>query len=297
MLCGLFYMQSAGIVHRDLKPSNILMSEQCDLKIIDFGLARQIDASFYHDQQEDIARAGIHDMKEKPDKSESKSNNDQKPLTQHVVTRWYRAPELCLLESYYNAQIDMWSVGCIMAELIQTLDPEGKKAKPLFPGATCYPLSNRPPGKPRDSVSEDEFNKTTHQVQRIFDVIGTPNAEDIAEIKDEKIRNYLSKLDYRAPINFGELYPYVERSAIDLLERMLKFNPKKRITVKDALEHEYLKAVRRPSKETTSTAMSFPFEQMPSMSIEQEKTELRKLIVEEANLFHRMNSGEEKKGV
>lgn len=70
----------------------------------------------------------------------------------------------------------MWSVGCIMAELIQTLDPEGKKPKPLFPGATCYPLSNRPPGKPRDNVSEDEFNKTTHQVQRIFDVIGTPSA-------------------------------------------------------------------------------------------------------------------------
>lgn len=76
----------------------------------------------------------------------------------------------------------------------------------------------------------------------------------------------------------------------------LFIDQKKRITVKDALSHEYLKAVRRPSKETTiSTPMSFPFEHMQTMSLEQEKQALRKLIVEEANIFHRMNYGQDSK--
>lgn len=94
ILRGLKYIHSANIIHRDLKPSNLLLNANCDLKIIDFGLAR---TTFENDF-----------------------------MTEYVVTRWYRAPELLLNSSDYTSAIDVWSVGCIFMELMNK--------KPLFPG-------------------------------------------------------------------------------------------------------------------------------------------------------------------
>ena len=92
-------MHSAGIVHRDLKPNNILINEDCEIKLCDFGLAR----------------GGL----------ENELNpKDPKYLTEYVTMRYYRAPELLLVNNYYSLAIDMWSVGCIFAELL--------KRKPLF---------------------------------------------------------------------------------------------------------------------------------------------------------------------
>lgn len=89
---GLKYIHSAGIIHRDLKPSNLAVNEDCDLKILDFGLARPTDAE----------------------------------MTGYVATRWYRAPEIMLNWMHYSQTVDIWSVGCIMAELLT--------GRPLFPG-------------------------------------------------------------------------------------------------------------------------------------------------------------------
>ncbi|KAL7593151.1 hypothetical protein Lser_V15G34051 [Lactuca serriola] len=94
LLRGLKYIHSANVIHRDLKPSNLLLNANCDLKICDFGLART-----------------------------SVENNF---MTEYVVTRWYRAPELLLNSSDYTVAIDVWSVGCIFTELMNK--------KPLFPG-------------------------------------------------------------------------------------------------------------------------------------------------------------------
>ena len=100
MLRGLKYIHSANVIHRDLKPSNLLVNSNCDLKICDFGLAR-----------------GIHN-----DRSIGKTML----LTEYVVTRWYRAPEIMLACQEYSKPVDIWSVGCIFAELL--------KRKPLFAG-------------------------------------------------------------------------------------------------------------------------------------------------------------------
>ena len=102
LLRGLKYIHSADVIHRDLKPSNLLVNSNCDLKICDFGLARGIG-----EKQTDCQGGTML-------------------LTEYVVTRWYRAPEIMLACHEYSKQIDMWSVGCIFAELIQR--------KPYFPG-------------------------------------------------------------------------------------------------------------------------------------------------------------------
>jgi len=94
LLRGLKYVHSANVLHRDLKPSNLLLNSNCDLKIGDFGLARTTSETDF--------------------------------MTEYVVTRWYRAPELLLNCSEYTAAIDIWSVGCILGEIMTR--------EPLFPG-------------------------------------------------------------------------------------------------------------------------------------------------------------------
>uniref|UniRef100_A0A674NLL0 mitogen-activated protein kinase n=1 Tax=Takifugu rubripes TaxID=31033 RepID=A0A674NLL0_TAKRU len=96
MLKGLKYIHSAGIIHRDLKPGNLAINQDCELKILDFGLARQADSE----------------------------------MTGYVVTRWYRAPEVILSWMHYTQTVDIWSVGCIMAEMLQ--------GKPVFKGSDHY---------------------------------------------------------------------------------------------------------------------------------------------------------------
>ncbi len=107
LLCGIKYLHSASVIHRDLKPSNLLVNTNCDLKISDFGLARP------------IAR---------PDVAESAEGSGPSAMTQYVVTRWYRAPEILLLVSTYTTAVDLWSAGCILAELLLR--------RPLFRGAS-----------------------------------------------------------------------------------------------------------------------------------------------------------------
>lgn len=102
VLRGLKYIHSCKVLHRDLKPSNLLVNSNCDLKICDFGLARGVDFSTEDGRAETML------------------------LTEYVVTRWYRAPEIMLACHEYSYPIDVWSVGCIFAELILR--------KPLFPG-------------------------------------------------------------------------------------------------------------------------------------------------------------------
>lgn len=91
---GLKYIHSANVLHRDLKPSNLVLNTNCDLKICDFGLAR--------------------------------TSNETEIMTEYVVTRWYRAPELLLNSSEYTGAIDIWSVGCIFMEIL--------RRETLFPG-------------------------------------------------------------------------------------------------------------------------------------------------------------------
>ena len=100
----------------------------------------------------------------------------KRQLTKHVVTRWYRAPELILIQPYTSA-VDIWSLGCILAELLSMQEgsvSEYQDRAPLFPGGSCYPLSGDT-GNMKDDERLDQLNV-------IFDVIGTPKLEDIESI-------------------------------------------------------------------------------------------------------------------
>lgn len=124
LLRGLKYIHSCKVLHRDLKPSNLLVNSNCDLKICDFGLARGIDFPMDDGRAETML------------------------LTEYVVTRWYRAPEIMLACHEYSFPVDVWSVGCIFAELILR--------KPLFPGDDYIDqvrLQSRRPVFPLSAVS------------------------------------------------------------------------------------------------------------------------------------------------
>lgn len=187
ILRGLKYVHSAGVIHRDLKPSNILINENCDLKICDFGLARIQDPQ----------------------------------MTGYVSTRYYRAPEIMLTWQKYDTEVDLWSVGCVLAEMIE--------GKPLFPG--------------RDHV---------HQFSIITELLGSPPSDVIDTICSENTLRFVQLLPHRDPIPFSErfaLCTHVEPEAIDLLSKMLIFDPKKRISAADALQHPYMEPYHDPTDE------------------------------------------------
>jgi mitogen-activated protein kinase 1/3 len=161
-------------------------------------------------------------------------------LTKHVVTRWYRAPELILMQPYTSA-VDLWSVACIMAELLSM--QEGNVAgyqdrQPLFPGGTCYPLSGD------GQINKDE---KLDQLSVIFRVIGTPSMEDMEAVG--KATEYIASLGAIKGKSLEVMYPAADPVGLDLLRHLLQFNPKKRYTAEQALEHEFFKGIRRPELE------------------------------------------------
>jgi len=133
---------------------------------------------------------------------------DGEIMTEYVVTRWYRAPELLLGCGNYGISIDMWSVGCIFAEML------GRK--PIFPG--------------KDSL---------HQMKLIISVVGSQES-DLELIVNPKTMEFIKSLPYTKGTHFSQLYPQADPLAIDLLQKMLVFDPNKRITASEALQHPYM---------------------------------------------------------
>jgi len=259
LLLGIKYMHSANIAHRDLKPANILVNEDCSLKICDFGLSRGVSENFK--QPKPDSRAYLPEQKE-DDEKDKKSNGKKdksRQLTRHVVTRWYRAPEIILLQQERELlpAVDMWAVGCIFSELLQMLQETCRSShdrKPLFPGTSCFPLSAKDPFA---------YNDRKDQLNVIFEVLGTPSKSEINELKNEKAQKYLLNLPKRNPIDWRKKFPGCSANAIHLLKGLLQFNSRKRLTVDQALAHPFMRSVRDEEAEVRHKKVNFDFEDIP----------------------------------
>lgn len=291
ILLGLKYIHSAGVLHRDLKPANVLINEDCSVKICDFGLARSVEGMNEGEEQGETEKKADDDddlLGDLPNLSKGKKGGRvtekkvQKELTSHVVTRWYRAPELILIEKNYDQKIDVWSLGCIYAELLGMLKehaPTFLDRGPLFPGTSCFPLSPDTNARAKKSGFP-----VTHQDQLniIFTVIGTPKSNDLAFVSDDKAMEYLKSFPNKPKTEFKTMFPVASEESIDFLNRTLKFNPNERMTIDECINHPLMNDVRQNEKEKTlSEQISFDFE---NEEIDTEER-LRQLFVEQIKLL------------
>eukprot|EP01135_Chromosphaera_perkinsii_P011098 Nk52_evm7s2340 gene=Nk52_evmTU7s2340 len=185
LLC-IRYMHSGKVIHRDLKPSNVLLDENCQVKVADFGLARSLASC-----------------------NKRVQNGNGPVLTDYIATRWYRAPEILLGSTRYTKGIDLWSIGCILAEMLG--------GRPLFPGTSSL-----------------------NQVDRIFEVVGRPSEHDLQAIQSPFAKSMLDRIPFRKKRGLEEMFPSATREALDLLKKLLVINPDKRITTDEALKHPFL---------------------------------------------------------
>jgi serine/threonine protein kinase len=155
----------------------------------------------------------------------------RKELTWHVSTRWYRAPEIILLEPIYTNAIDIWAVGCIFFELLQKLNGN-KLYGPLFPGVACHPLSPTVLKDKTVILAQDD------QIIKILSVLGTPNENDLSFITRKDSLAYISKFEFEK-CSFSKYIQYANPDAYNLLEKFLTFNPLNRISIEDAIAHPY----------------------------------------------------------
>ena len=195
ILSGIHYSHSANLVHRDLKPANILINTDCTITICDFGLARATQAM-------SVSQA-LNSTADAPPPLYRK-------LTDYVVTRWYRCPELAVSNSDAGEPpSDMWSIGCILAELLLR--------KPLFAKSNC-------------NVS---------LIKLIIDLLGTPKREDYDWIESEQVRNWIEQSPIK-PSQIDEIFNGYDPFAVDLVKKLLHFNPSKRLTAAQALQHPFV---------------------------------------------------------
>ncbi|KAL6422095.1 hypothetical protein ACFW04_010865 [Cataglyphis niger] len=190
------YIHSGNVIHRDLKPSNVLLNAQCHCKIADFGLARS------------VTQIGEGDGETGSDPT----------LTDYVATRWYRAPEILIASKRYTRGIDMWSLGCILGEMLL--------GKPLFPGSS-----------------------TINQVERIMATLPPPTDEDLISVSAGYGTNLLEKTPNGPRRTLKDLLPEVSEKALDLISNLIVFNPTQRLTAIEALEHPYVADFHRRGNE------------------------------------------------
>ncbi|XP_077207350.1 mitogen-activated protein kinase 15 isoform X2 [Paroedura picta] len=219
------FIHSGNVIHRDQKPSNILLDADCFVKLCDFGLARSL--------------CQIH------------KDHSNQALTEYVATRWYRAPEILLASHSYTKGVDMWSIGCILGEMLL--------GKPLFPGTS-----------------------TVNQIEQILHVIPPPSPEDVAAFHSDYRASIINRLSSQQRVTFEDILPpSTPPQALDLLKRLLVFNPDKRLTAEEALKHPYVQRFHCPTKEPDlDYNVILPLDDDLQLSVAEYRNKLYEIILE-----------------
>lgn len=183
---GIHYCHTQRVLHRDLKPQNLLINHEQQLKLADFGLARAF---------------GI----------------PVRNYTHEVVTLWYRSPDVLMGSRQYGTAVDIWSVGCIFAEMAT--------GSPLFPG-----------------------QNDNDQLDKIFELLGTPDVTSWPSIVDLPDHHKYARIPRYSGKKLDMILPSLGDVGLDLLVQMLQVDPEQRISAENALAHEYFDEIRNSHK-------------------------------------------------
>jgi len=204
------------------------------VKVADFGLARSIEF-------------------------QTKETSRHPVLTDYVATRWYRAPEILLGSTDYTKGVDMWSIGCILGELLG--------GKPMFPGTS-----------------------TMNQLDRIIEVTGRPDKDDIEAINSPFAATMLESLPETDPRSLSSMFPNTDEDALDLLSKLLQFNPNKRITADESLEHPYVAQFHNPEEEITcKKVIQIPINDNKKLSVATYREELYNNVIKATQQLKKEN--------
>eukprot|EP00928_Gymnodinium_smaydae_P072038 TRINITY_DN55478_c0_g1_i1.p1 TRINITY_DN55478_c0_g1~~TRINITY_DN55478_c0_g1_i1.p1 ORF type:complete len:457 (-),score=40.10 TRINITY_DN55478_c0_g1_i1:441-1811(-) len=192
ILCALQYLHKSQVVHRDVKPSHILLNTNDDVKLSGFSSARCVVVG-------------------------DDDNGENGSLTEYVTTRWYRAPEVILSNGRYTFALDIWSLGCTLAELF------GRRA--IFPGKTYL-----------------------DQIEKIIQIRGCPADSELDWLPPAPCpaRAFLAKWEQTTKQPLESLYPQISHIGLDALDTMLQFHPARRSTAEFAMQHPFFAVVYDP---------------------------------------------------
>ena len=209
---ALKYLHSADIVHRDLKPSNILLNSDCTMKLADFGLARSVMC---------------------------KEDGEPVIVSDYIATRWYRAPEILLGSQSYSKKVDMWSAGCILAEVLTE--------EVLFPGKSSL-----------------------NQMELVIEMFGWPKESDLYSMDIAYDNNVMDALSKKKNKSIREYFQGIDPEAVDLIRKLLIYHPEKRISVEQVLEHPYFAQFHNHKREMISSRkIILPIDDSQKLSLKQ----------------------------
>lgn len=296
-LCAITFLHESNVMHRDLKSANILVHSDCNAKICDFGLSRTLPQSCTDDnavnslklrnqvntrmqrEQQSRYKLSIEGEDQKKEYIQSFLTNDRsrrkkmkRYMSIHVGSRWYRAPEVSLVEKQYDQSADMWSFGCIIFELLQyvqknpdTFHKEFQQKRYLFQGGSCFPLSpcKKQKTEEKSSSSNKKFNMigSTDQVKVILRSIGEQTDSDLSFLTSSHAIQYVRELESSKPNEseqkegkerekpvkpensiFAEKINVIKQKLnrytldlIELLKNLLSFNPYFRMTAYECI--------------------------------------------------------------